>query len=366
MKRKLRLWLRRSQQHPLSFRIVHNYDGSNPDLRSAELLTILLPHASRWQNVQFHGPSGALAHLPTELSKGSLSALNSLSIRLGKTWNSTFDIGLFEIPWSQLTGLDLQFCQENIHSLDECFRILSAARNLTCCTLNANCVFTLSGDSEKLALPSLRTLKLIMEGDDSAASPEASLLDFLERLQVADLRAFSLEWLVNRSHDGAGLHWRAVHSRFIAFIHSSANSLESLGLAYVPLRDDEIISCLDGLSRLRALDLRFTLANHQPDAVTDDLLLFLTPAMSLPALQRVLGKVPSIDRFPALSALKLQCSGDYLDQVMLLALVEGRATGQLKTFELMTRKLMSKDFRERMAWWRGRGSNFSVSTLNVR
>ncbi|KAF9448475.1 hypothetical protein P691DRAFT_704875 [Macrolepiota fuliginosa MF-IS2] len=366
IKRKLQTWLRRSRQHPISFRIVHDYTGNAPDLRSAELLTLLLPHASRWQNVQFHGPSGGLAYLPVTLFEGGLPALESISIHLHRSWSSTFDIGSLKIPWSQLTGLDLQFYQNRIHSLDECFEILSAARNLTWCTLNANCVFTLPRTTEKPALPSLKSLKLIIQANDSAASPEESLLNFLECLSVVDLRAFSLEWLVSRTHDGLEPCWSAFHSRFTDFIQSSASSLEDLGLAYVPLRDHEIISCLDRLSSLRTLDLKFTLADHHPDPITEDLLLYLSPPVPLPAMQRVRQRISTADHFPVLGNLKLQCCGEHLNQAMLLALIEGRAAARLRAFELMTAKLLSKDFRERILHWQKHGYRFSLSTLNIR
>lgn len=363
IKRRLLLWLRRSRHHPLSFRIIHEYAGSAPDMRSAELLDILLPHAPRWQNVHFHGPGDSLTHLPHEFHWESLPTLRSISFQLTKSWSNVFDLSRLNIPWSQLSGLDLQLYRDNIHSLDECFGILSAAKNLTSCTLNASCVFTLPKSTEELALPYLRSLRLIIEGAEPAAVAETNILNFLESLSLSGLRAFSLEWLVSRTQGDTGLQWQTVHPRFANFLHSSAGSLEDLGLAYLPLRDYEIIRYLDGLSGLRNLDLKFTLASHQPDPITDDLLEHLTLASPLTALQRARRRAgPTVDCLPLLKALKLQCSGEYLNQAMLLSLVESR---QLQTFEVLTVKSLSKEFRD-MVTRKGPGFNFSASTLNIR
>jgi len=269
-------------------------------------------------------------------------------MQVNKSWDSSFDPNSFRLPWMQLSELDLQLYQDGVHTLDECFKILSAARNLKMCTLSANCVFTTGGGAERIALPSLKSLKLITHGDHPAA--ETSLLSFLELLSVPDLQAFSLDWLANRTQEDTGSRWEAVHSRFTTFLHSAASSLESLGLAYLPLRDHDILHCLDGLSRLKILDLKFALRTHQTDPITDDFLEYLAPTPSL--------------HLPSLKILKLQCLGEYLDQTKLLAIIESRAAaGQLKGFELLTLKFLSRDFRERIAVWRSRGLNFSTSAF---
>lgn len=351
MTKRIQLWLHRSRQHPLSFRIVHNYTGGAADLRSAELFTILLPHIARWQNAQFHGPSGALAHLPIELPEGSLPTLKSLSMHINKSWDSSFDLNVFGLPWLQLSELDLQFYQDNTYTLDDCFKVLSVARNVAMCTLGANCVFTIGDDAKKIALPSLKSLKLITHGDHPAA--ETDLLNFLEHLSVTNLQAFSLDWLANRTQEDTGSRWGAVHSRFTAFLHASGGSLETLGLAYLPLRDSDILKCLDGLSRLKILDLKFALGGYHSDPITDDFLEYLVPATS--------------PHLPSLKTLKLQCSGEYLDQTKLQSIIESRAVdGQLRVFELLTMKLLSRDFREQIAVWRSQGFDFSLSALNMR
>jgi len=351
MTKRIQLWLYRSRQHPLSFRIVHNYNGGAADRRSAQLFTILLPHAPRWQNVQFRGPSGALTQLPAELQEGSLPALHSLSMHLNKSWDVSLDPGLLRLPWSQLSELDLQIYQDSVHTLDECFKILSTAHNLTTCTLSAECVFTFPGGAQRIALPSLKSLKLITHGEHPAA--ETSLLNFLELLSVVNLQGFSLDWLANRTQEDTGSRWEAVHPRFTAFLHSSAHSLESLGLAYLPLNDDDILSCLDGLSGLKALDLKFALATHQADPITEDFLEYLIPANSY--------------HLPSLRSLKLQCSGEDLDHSRLRAVIESRAVpGGLKDFELLTTELLSRNFREQIAVWRSQGFNFSTSAMSLR
>ncbi|KXN83538.1 hypothetical protein AN958_01247, partial [Leucoagaricus sp. SymC.cos] len=363
MKRILQLWLSRSGQSPLSFRIIYDSPGSALDLRSAEFFKILLPHAPRWQHFQFHGPGGGLALLPDQLSQTSLQALKSISFRLGKPWNADFNLSRFNIPWSQLSALDLQSDQDHVHSLGGCLTILSAAKQLTSCTLNANCRLGISRNTERVVLPWLKSLKLIIQGDDSAGVAETSLLSFLERLSMTDLRAFSLEWLVNRREDDTGSRWQAVHPRFTHFIHSSATSLKSLGLAYLPLRDHEIIGCLDGLPSLTSLDLKFALSSHEPGPITDDFLQHLTPR-SPSALHGA--RRNAAECLPSLETLKLQCSEKYLNQAMLLSLVEGRADDKLRVFQIFTMKGLTKESRERIALLKGRGFDFSTLTLNVR
>ncbi|KAJ3571668.1 hypothetical protein NP233_g3596 [Leucocoprinus birnbaumii] len=360
MKRRLILWLHRSRQQPLSFRII-DPPGTAPDSRSAELLELLLPYAPRWQNVYFHGPGRGLLPLQGQCLGESL---RSISLQLCKPWSHGFDVSRFAIPWSQLSGLDLQFYQDNVHFLDECFKILSAAKKLSWCTLNAECSFTLSPSTGKLVLPSLKSLKLIAQGIDPSGGAEMSLLGFLERLSLTSLREFSLEWLVSSTHDAPGSHWRVAHTRLADFLQSSASSLESLGLAYLPVHDHEIIRCLDELPRLRCLDLKYALTTQQLDPITDVMLQYLTPTNPLPVSQR--DQRGGLSPLPGLRALKLQCSGEFLNREILLALVEGRAGQGLKEFEMLTLKSLSKEFRDRIGAWRSRGLHFSASTLNVR
>jgi hypothetical protein len=357
IKRKLLLWLKRSRQQPLSFRIIHDCVEAALDIQSAEILGILRSYSSRWQHVHFHGPGGGIALFPTKSNGKSLPTLSSLSLQLGKPWNTAFALSQLEIPWSQLSSLDLQFYQDNIHSLNECFKIMSAARNLISCTLNADYAFSPSQETKKLALPSLRSLKLLIQGTDEASMAETNFLNFLERLVLPNMRAFSVEWLVRQS--GTGPQWRAVHSRFTDFLHSSACSLEDLGLSYLPLHDHEIISYLGVLPHLRTLVLKFSLSSYQPDPITDDLLQYMTPRG-----RRCAGS--EADCLSPLRTLKLQCSGEYLNQHMLLSLVEAHAAKKLKTFEVLTVKLLSKEFRERMVAYNHCGLNFSASTLNIR
>lgn len=359
--KRLLLWLRRSRQQPLSFRIIHNCVGIVPDSRSAELLKVLLPHASRWQHIYFHGPGANLVPLQGQRAKGSLQALESISLQLSSPWNHDFDMSRLDIPWSRLSALDLQFYQENVHSWNECFKILSATQILTSCTLNADCSFSLSHDVGRLMLPSLRSLKLIIQGIDSAGVAETNLLSFLERLSLTDLRAFQLEWLVNPTRGGTGSSQWADHSRLIQFIKSSASSLEHLGLAYLPLRDYEIIECLDRLSKLRRLDLRYALTSQWPDPITDVLLQYLTHARSHFTSH---GKTNAC--LPLLRVLKLQCSGEYLNQFLLLALVQTRAAQELKELEVFTLKCLRKGVKDKIETWKSRGLNFTASTLYIR
>ncbi|KAF7776803.1 hypothetical protein Agabi119p4_5196 [Agaricus bisporus var. burnettii] len=193
--RTLQLWLRRSRQHPLSFRLIHKYAGSptNP-VGSTRYLTTLVSHASRWQNVQFHGPSESLVLLPSQLPNGKLPTLRSLSFHVNGSAGFPFDVASLNIPWSQLSGLDLQIYQDNAHSLNECFTFLSSARNLTCVALNATFPFTLGGHLETITLPYLRSFKLSIQGSDSEGTAELSLRDFLEHVSIPNLTTFSLEW----------------------------------------------------------------------------------------------------------------------------------------------------------------------------
>jgi hypothetical protein len=230
---------------------------------------------------------------------------------------------------------------------------------LVWCAFNATFQFTLGDHPEKITLPHLRSLKLSIQGNDSGGIAERNLLDFLGHISVTDLTTISLEWLVDRVGDGGESCWAHVHSRFLDFIHSSVNTLETLEFAYLPLQDHEIISCLDKLSNLKSLDLKFSLSSQKLDPITANFLDYLQQGW-----RDVTGQI-TFDHVCSLRTLKLQCSGQYLNQAMLQTLVDSRAGVGLRTFELMTVKMMSKAFMDRMAVWRSRGCGFSVSALNM-
>lgn len=358
-KKRLLLWLHRSRQQPLSFRIIHDCIGVMPDFRSAELLELLLPHASRWRYVYFCGPGANLVPLQGQRTRGSLRALKSVSLQLRDPWDRDFDVSRIDIPWPQLSALDLQFYLENVLSFNECFSILSATQKLTFCTLNVDCSFSLSHDTGKIVLPSLRSLKLIIQGI-GVGKAETNLFGFLDRLSLTDLQAFELEWLVDSTQGGAGQQQWAGHSQLTRFIQSSASSLEHLGFAYLPLRDYEIIACLKGLHKLRRLDLKYALTSRWPDPITDVLLQYLTPEKSS---QENHGSTDAC--LPLLRVLKLQCSGEYLNQLLLLALVEGRAAQELRELEIFTLKCLTKSIKDGIETWESR-LKFTASTLYVR
>lgn len=359
-KKRLLLWLHRSRQQPLSFRIIHDCLGVVPDFRSAELLELLLPHAPRWKYVYLRGPGANLVSLQGQRTRGSLRALESVSLQLSDPWDRYFDVSQIDIPWPQLSALDLQFHQENVLSFNECFNILSATQKLTSCTLNVDCSFPLSHNTGRIVLPSLRSLKLIIQGIDSVGKAGTNLIGFLDRLSLTDLRAFQLEWLVESVQGGADQQQWAVHSQLTRFIQSSASSLEHLGFAYLPLRDHEIIACLKGLYKLRRLDLKYALTSRWPDPITNVLLQYLTPEKSS---QENHGSTNAC--LPLLRALKLQCSGEYLNQPLLLALVEGRAAQELRELEIFTLKCLTKSIKDGIETWESR-LKFTASTLYVR
>lgn len=360
-KKRLLLWLHRSRQQPLSFRIIHDRLGVVPDFRSAELLELLLPHSSRWKYVYFRGPGANLVPLHSQRSRGSLRALKSISLQLSKPWDRDFDMSRIDIPWPQLSALDLQFYQENVLSFNELFNILSVTQKLTSCTLNVDCSFSISHDTGRIVLPSLRSLTLIIQGVNSVGRAETNLFGFLDRLSLTDLQALQLEWLVDPTQDGTGPQQWAVHSQLTRFIQSSASSLEHLGFAYLPLRDHEIIACLKGLKRLRRLDLKYALISRWPDPITDVLLQYLTPEKSS---QQNHGSTDAC--LPLLRVLKLQCSGEYLNQFLLLALAEDRAAQELKELEIFTLKCLTRSIKDGIRTLKSQGLNFTASTLYVR
>jgi len=189
---------------------------------------------------------------------------------------------------------------------------------------------------------------------------ETNLFGFLDRLSLTDLQAFELEWLVESTQGGAGQQQWAAHSQLTRFIQSSASSLEHLGFAYLPLRDHEIIACLKGLHKLRRLDLKYALTSRWPDPITDVLLQYLTPEKSS---QENHGSTDAC--LPLLRVLKLQCSGEYLNQLLLLALVEGRAAQELRELEIFTLKCLTKSIKDGIENWESR-LKFTASTLYVR
>ncbi|KAJ3564337.1 hypothetical protein NP233_g8357 [Leucocoprinus birnbaumii] len=364
IQRKLSLWLRRSRQKPLSIRIIQETVSQDSlDMRAMELIEILLPHASRWQYFDFRGPTGGLAPFQEDINKPHLRSLKSISLQVHeRSRNQHFDLSRFNIPWSQLSILDLRFSHQNVNSLDKCYEILSETKNLESCILNAECIFTPSLHTGELKLPSINSLKLIIQGNDPVEDATSKFLEFLHRLCLPRLRAFTLEWLVNTTKDGNESQWRTSHTQLVNFLHSSGNSLQHLELAYLPLLDHEIIRCLDGLSGLKSFGLKFALADQLSDPITDTLLQHLSLNPSTRGFWRGQRKLCC----PGLKSLKLQCSGDSLSQTELLHLLGTRVDRGLKEFELFTLKSMSRGFRDRIAIWKGEGLDFKASELTIR
>jgi hypothetical protein len=163
---RMNLWLYRSCCSPLSVRLVYNPVGRVSNDRSTQFLAALVSQARRWRNAHFTLPAASIAKLQP-FPPNSFPTLRSLTVKVSGVRFSLSDppINIFamNIPWRQLTGLDLQLNPSNLPTLDEAMDILSQTINLVYGTLQLECTWgRRDTQQDKLSLPMLDTLQLIL------------------------------------------------------------------------------------------------------------------------------------------------------------------------------------------------------------
>jgi len=359
----LNLWLERSRNNELSFRIAHNPTGSIPDSRSAHLLAALIPHAHRWKDVDLHVPSSSIEPLQHS-SLGVLPALRSVTLDMKGLWRSyvPFDVQALGIPWGQLSTLSLHLDFHHLLTLDRCLDILSQCASLSRCSVNAICKFAPhSRLSRRLTLPKLNHFKLMLHWEEQFGitdRAESCLVSFLEQLEFPQLQSLALQWLVTRPDEG-GAYWSEVHPRFLSILDTVAPTLRTLALAYLPLMDVEMIESLMRLHNLSHLDLRFSLADREHDPITDA---FLNACTLEPD-----GPSPGI--LPLLESVYLQCYGARHTATHVTNFIQSRTPVQgdvnLRSFRLVSVKLVAAPTLQVLEWSE-KGLEVSMDQVVIR
>ena len=382
---RMKLWLKRSNCSPLSVRLVYNPIGHASDDRSTKLFTVLVSQARRWRSAHFTLPAASIAKLQP-FPPNNFPTLRSLTFKVCTGVQSApsdppLNILTMNIPWRQLTGLDLQLEPSNLPTLDVALDILSQTVNLKYATLQLECTWhhrDIQGD--KLSLPTLDTLQLILQDASTAADRlEACLMQFLNLLCLPKLRVLRLGWLANSNVES----WSLAHTDFHAFLRASAETLRELTMTYFPISENDLLECLSQVPQLTHLDLRFALHDGANDPISDRLLL----ACTIPSYTNSGGSACSstpahadIPLLPRLEHINLQCHGALYTNATLLKLIqslwksvkggEGQlsqgAPSQLRYFRLLSMKPVPSEVDKHVKAWREEGLEIDIQCLVVR
>lgn len=366
---RMKLWLERSRSCPLSVRLTYNPVGRVSDDRSTKLLIALAPEVRRWQRAHFALPAASITEL-RHLPSNSFPTLRSLTLRVtGVRSDPALDIFALNIPWGQLTYVDLQLEPGNLPTLDETLDILSRTVNLKHGTLKLECTWSRRDiQRDKLSLPTLETFQLILQNSSTAADRSAvCLAQFLNLLYLPKLRMLSLGWLV-RSNVGS---WSLAHAGFLAFLRASAETLRELRMTYFPIPENELRECFLQLPQLTHLDLRFALHEGANDPITNRLLVECTiPSSTVPHSETPL--------LPRLEHVNLQCHGALYTDATLLGFIQSRwecgmsthegqgARRSLRYFRLLSMKPISSGVEKHAEVWHEEGLDIDIQSLVVR
>jgi len=390
----IQLWLERSKAVPLNIRVMHIPVGRIPDHRSAQILSLLVPEARRWKHVQFILPSSSLSSIQHSLPDG-FPELRSLTFQMKGLWNSepSLDLSSMRIPWHQLTALDLRVDHGNPLNLGQCLEILSQAERLAVFTATVNCVFDRQeAPSERLSLPTLRTLHLIPRGSGHVGmvpmsdSPEACVVKFLQLLSLPVIHTLRIEWLVLSNR--ATSQWPTTHSDFLSFLHEVSPTIRALDFAYLPVTEVELIECLSQVPELTDLDLRFSLIDFEHDPITENLFTACTlPSPSFSdetrqdrGLERhnlptsTSSSMPKTPLLPDLESWNIQCHGRGYTHIGLLSMLTSRlnvkhkinSNAALKSFHLLSMNSVPQTLQRRVQTWGNEGFDISIDSLIIR
>ena len=383
--RRMKLWLGRSSSCPLCIRLVYDPVGQASDDRSTPLLGVLVPESRRWRNAHFTLPAVNLAMLQP-FPPNSFPTLRSLTLKVTRVRSSPSDLPLnisamkaMNIPWHQLTSLDLQLEPSNLPTFDEGLDILSKTVNLKRGTLQLECTRDRRNIQwDKCSLPTLETLQLILQGvvSSTADRPEVSLAQFLNALCLPKLRVLHLEWLVNSNMGPLS----SIHADLPTFLQASAETLRELKMTYLPITENDLLDCLSQVPRLTHLDLRFALNQGANDPITNRLLVACTipsPAVSAGIACRT-QPYPEAPLLPRLEHVNLQCHGRFYANTTLITLIQsrwefGKSTGEgqcvgrpLRCFRVLSMKGVPSEVEKYIKLWHEEGLEIDIQCLVVR
>jgi len=355
----MKLWLARSQNCPLTVSVVHIPVGRTQNDRSKRLLALLIPEAHRWRSVQFIVPTSNMISLPNHFP-----LLQSLALQLKGPWKSkpSMDISASNIPWCQLSRLDLQLEQNNLPTLGDSSSILSQTSRLRLCKIIVDCTLDSGVDFDNIHLPFLEEFHLILRGFPSLPhTPALCLAEFFHHISMPTLRELEITWMVQ------GRTLWPNSQLFVSFLRRISSTLKTLSLAYLPVSEADLIQILMPFSNVTRLQLRFPLSDHDHDPVSDNLLSLLT--VQSPFTEDDEGSHPLL---PSLVSLDLNCNGSNFSNSALLAMIRSRWKKDANPgywfthFGLLSMKHTLREVAKEVQLLRREGLDISIETLFVR
>ncbi|KAJ4472082.1 hypothetical protein J3R30DRAFT_1029332 [Lentinula aciculospora] len=336
---RMRLWLHRSGNYPLSVKLVYqpptsiSRDGMFYCFLT-DVLMLLVQYCTRWHDIELSIPHACLAPLLKATPGLEFSSLSSLVLNLNPSVHSeSLDVRTFASNCRQLTRLHLNLEAGRALTLDDCGVILTQHPNLNSCKLYAQCLFdgstqALGHATDRFILPALSDLHLMVysppsHASDDSPSPEAALMAFLSQLELHVLTYLHIEWLVDEDQS----LWNSFHPHFVSFLDTLEPTLETLSLGYLPIAEEQLLDCLRAVPHLISAELLFSLGvEPNGSAITDELLRALT-------LTSGMGETTAL--LPFLQSLTLQCHGSGCSEQVLVRFVDSRSEGELHTLRAL-------------------------------
>jgi len=350
------LWMRRSRDVPLSVRLTYEPPSSTAcryfDTAATAVLEALMTSISRWERIEIKVPGATLMPLLAS-APHDLVNLKSLTINLQGVWTAhgAVRVQTLGVDWVQLTVLHLTLEADNLLTLDECAEILAEATNLTDCTMNAKAIFQNSSFGN-LTLATMYRFDLTVHADaDDVATPESSLVFFLNSLDLVRVSELRLHWLTNGSDQSA---WSLHQPDFMYFLDQLNPTLEKLHLVCLPLSDTQIIDCLDSVPFITHLELKFSLGQHDP--ISERLLQALTMPNSSEGCPLI----------PSLQSLRLQCPGEAWSSMPLVQMIDSRL-GTLVEFYSHTMPVSRSPLllSQRQEKWKSQGLDAIIEYIKM-
>jgi len=265
------MWLSRSGQHPLSLQLDGRRYGFRDPLGIHPVLDVVIPHAERWQHIDFEMSYAMWNH--TRPAKYHLIHLRTLLVSdlySDPRWTTpidTFEVApqltsftmrfnmspyLLVVPWTQISTL-----ASDGPSLDEFYEALQGVPNLIECSVHIERYDTgLDPSRTMIQHAHLQILKVDAWNDSGP---------LFDRLSLPALRYFDY------NEAFAPTPWP--QRQFVSLVSRSGCSLEKLVLHFQHrLLDDDLIECLRHMPSLVHLQLNL----HSSAAMTDKTLAQLT------------------------------------------------------------------------------------------
>ncbi|KAK1235759.1 hypothetical protein PQX77_001003 [Marasmius sp. AFHP31] len=366
-------WIQFSKTYPkLSVRLAYNPPRgltrhSYLDPTPAHIISLLIPHASRWHDVDFSVPCACIEPLfySTPHSLERLRALK-LDVKEGNwVFNHSWDLMNLGINWKQITHLHLNLDDAHILTLDSCLAVLRQTETLISCTLNTRCVSSatdIDDPTTRIELPTLSRLHLVVQGDRHShlqPEPESIFVSFLDKISATTLNSLQIEWLLPvDSTETRAPH----HDAFISFLRRVANTLETFQLSYLPLSPPQLVECLLAIPRVENLELRYPLGGELPDPITE----FFLEGLIFGVHD---GRRAHHIVLPRLKCLRLEGQGGtrYEYPRLVVALLKQRSRTTLTEFSLYT-GIKYKELEDGpvVDEWKSRGVEVAVRSLVVR